>query len=137
MGEDLGVSIQYGEVSVDDVITPLHRTRRLNLYSAHNGVARTAGSPEPETARPRPLTRSRQRPPHPADVEQSRLFEALLLSNLDDLEDREATAERRWQRRRERKLDDETLPHELKQLRQLIAEARRLLDALQERFPPD
>jgi hypothetical protein len=54
------------------------------------------------------------------------------------LEDRAATAERRWQRRRERKIDDvETLPHELKQLRQLIAEARRLLDALYERFPPE
>jgi hypothetical protein len=54
------------------------------------------------------------------------------------LEDRAATAERRWQRRRERKTEDaETLPHDLKQLRQLINEARRLLDALRERFPPD
>jgi len=127
------VSIQYGELSDDEVITPLPVKRRPNLYSAHNGVGRTAGLAEPEARRPR----SRQRAPHPADVAQSRLFEALLLSDLDDLENREATAERRWQRRRERKLDDETLPHELKQLRQLIAEARRLLDALQERFPPD
>lgn len=127
------MSIQYGELSDDEVITPLPVKRRLNLYSAHNGAGRRAGLAEPEATR----RRSRQRAPHPADVAQSRLFEALLLSDLDDLEDRETTAERRWQRRRERKLDDETPPQELKQLRQLIAEARRLLEALQERFPQD
>jgi hypothetical protein len=128
------VSIQSGEASLDELIVPLPRKRRPSLYSAHNGVGRTAGSAEPETPQPR----SRQRPPHPADRAQSRLFAALLLDDIDELEDRAATAERRWQRRRERKIDDvETLPHELKQLRQLIAEARRLLDALYERFPPE
>ena len=132
------MSIQYGEASVDDVIAPQPRSRRLNLYSAHNGVGRTSVSAESSTARPRSQARSRQRPPHPADLAQSRLFEALLLDDIDELEDRAATAERRWQRRRERKTDDvETLPHDLKQLQQLIAEARRLLDALHERFPPD
>jgi hypothetical protein len=132
------VSIQYGEASVDEVIAPLPRSRRLNLYSAHNGVGRTSGSSEPATPQPRPQTRSRQRPPHPADLAQARLFEALLLDDIDELEDRAATAERRWQRRRERKIDDvETLPHDLKQLRQHIAEARRLLDALYARFPPE
>jgi hypothetical protein len=129
---------QSGEASFDELIVTLPRNRRLNLYSAHNGVALTAGSPEPETPWPRPQARLRQRPPHPADVAQSRLFEALLLSDIDELEDRAATAERRWHRRRERKPDEvETLPHELKQLRQLITEARRLLDALHTRFPPD
>jgi hypothetical protein len=118
-------------------VTP-PRNRRWNLYSAHNGVALTAGSSELEMPRPLPQARLRQRPPHPADVAQSRLFKALLLSDIDELEDRAATAERRWQRRRERKVEDvETLPHDLKQLRQLITEARRLLDALRERFPPD
>jgi hypothetical protein len=132
------VSIQSGEASLDELIVPRPRSRRLNLYSAHNGVGQTAGSPEPEAPLPRSQARSRQRPPHPADLAQSRLFEALLLDDIDELEDRAATAERRWQRRRERKTDDvETLPHDLKQLRQLIAEARRLLDALRERFPPD
>jgi hypothetical protein len=128
------VSIQSGEASLDELIVTLPRSRRLNLYSAHNGVGRTSGSSEPEASQ----ARSRQRPPHPADLAQSRLFEALLLDDIDELEDRAATAERRWQRRRERKVEDvETLPHDLKQLRQLITEARRLLDALRERFPPD
>lgn len=132
------MSIQYGEAPVDDVVAPLSRGRRLNLYSAHNGVGRTVGSAESETPRPRPQARSRQRPPHPADLAQARLFEALLLDDIDELEDRAANAERRWQRRRERKLDDvETLPHDLKQLRHLITEARVLLDALHERFPPE
>jgi hypothetical protein len=116
----------------------LPRNRRLNLYTAHTSVGRTADSPEPETPRPRSQARLRQRPPHPADVAQSRLFEALLLSEIDELEDRAATAERRWKRRCERTPGEvETLPHDLKQLRQLIAEGRRLLDALHERFPPD
>jgi hypothetical protein len=132
------VSIQSGEASLDEFIVPLPRSRRLNLYSAHNGVGRTSGSSQPETSQPRPQARSQQRPPHPADLAQSRLFEALLLDDIDELEDRAATAERRWQRRRERKTEDaETLPHDLKQLRQLITEARRILDALRERFPPD
>jgi hypothetical protein len=128
------VSTQSGEASLDEFIVPLPRKRRPSLYSAHNGVGRTSGSFQPEASQPR----SRQRAPHPADLAQSRLFEALLLDDIDELEDRAATAERRWQRRRERKTEDaETLPHDLKQLRQLIAEARRLLDALRERFPPD
>ncbi|KAA0082422.1 hypothetical protein CIW52_15570 [Mycolicibacterium sp. P9-64] len=130
------MSIQYGEASLDELVTPLPRKRRSSLYPAHSGVGRQAASSEPET--PRPQTRSRQRPPHAADLAQSRLFEALLLDDIDELEDRAATAERRWQRRRERKLDDvETPPHDLKQLRQQIAEARRLLDALYARFPPE
>jgi hypothetical protein len=132
------VSIQYGEVPVDEVVTPLPRGRRSHLYSAHNGVGRTSAASEPDSSRQLPQPRLRQRPPHPADLAQSRLFEALLLDDIDELEDRAATAERRWQRRRERKTDDvETLPHDLKQLRQLVAEARRLLDALYERFPPE
>jgi hypothetical protein len=129
---------QSGEASFDELIVTLPRRRRRNLYSAHNGVALTAGSSELEMPRPRSQARLRQRPPHPADVAQSQLFKALLLSDIDELEDRAATAERRWHRRCERKPDEvETLPHELKQLRQLITEARRLLDALHERFPPD
>lgn len=132
------MSIQFGEAPVDEIVVPLPRRRRPNLYSAHNGVGRTSGSPEPELPRPRSQAGARQRPPHPADLAQSRLFEALLLDDIDELEDRAATAERRWQRRRERKPDDvETLPHELKQLRLLITEARLLLDALHARFPPD
>jgi hypothetical protein len=128
------MSIQYGEASVDEVVAPLPRNRRPSLYSAYNGVGQTSRASEPEPSRPR----SRERPPHPADLAQSRLFEALLLDDIDELEDRVATAERRWQRRRERKADDvETQPHDLKQLRQRITEARQLLDALYERFPPD
>jgi hypothetical protein len=60
------------------------------------------------------------------------------MDDIDELEDRVATAERRWRRRRDRSTDDaETLPHDLKQLRQLVTEARQLLDALHARFPPE
>ena len=132
------MSIQYGESSVDDVIVSLPRGRRPHLYSAHNGIGLTSGAAEPALSRQRAQAPAGQRPPHPADLAQSRLFEALLLDDIDELEDRAANAERRWQRRRERKIDDvETLPPDLKQLRQLITEARQLLDALHERFPPD
>jgi hypothetical protein len=132
------VPTQSGEASFDERIVTLSRGPRLNRYPALNGVAQAAGSPKPETARPRSQTRLRRRPPHPADIAQSRLFEALLLTDIDELEDRAATVERRWHRRCERTPDEvETLPHELKQLRRLITEARRLLDALHTRFPPD
>jgi hypothetical protein len=129
------VSIQYGESSADDVIVSLPRGRRPHLYSAHSG---TSGVAEPASSRQRAQAPAGQRPPHPADLAQSRLFEALLLDDIDELEDRAATVERRWLRRRDRKTDDaETLPHDLKQLRHRITEARRLLDALHARFPPE
>jgi hypothetical protein len=93
---------------------------------------------EPEAPRPRPQTRLRLTSPHPADVAQSRLFAELLRSDIDELEERAATVERRWQRRCEHKSNEvATPPHELRQLRQLILEARRLLHALHTRFPPD
>jgi hypothetical protein len=71
-------------------------------------------------------------------VAQSALFEAILLDEIDDLADRAAAVERRWHRRCERNPDDAVaLPHELKELRQQVAEASRLLDALRRRFPAD
>lgn len=100
-------------------------------YSPHGGTARPPGA----TATP---TRSGEHPTYPADVEQSRLFEALLLDELDELEDLVAAAERRRRRRREENPDDAVaVPHALLQLRERIKEARRLLDALHERFPRD
>ena len=132
------MSIQYGESSADGVIVSLPRGRRPHLYSAHNGIGLTSGAAEAALSRQRAQAPAGQRPPHPADLAQSRLFEALLLDDIDELEDRVATAERRWLRRRDRKTDDaETLPHDLKQLRHRITEARQLLDALHARFPPE
>jgi hypothetical protein len=80
----------------------------------------------------------RQRPRNPADVAQSALFEEVLVAEIDELEDRAAAAERRWQRRRDRTPDEVAiLPNELTELRRRIAEAGRMLAALRTRFPSD
>jgi hypothetical protein len=100
-------------------------------YSLHGGTARPPGATGTSI-------RPGERPTYPADVAQSRLFQALLLDELDELDDLLAAAERRQRRRREEDSDDPVaVPHALLQLRERIKEARRLLDALQERFPPD
>jgi hypothetical protein len=119
------VTSPSGDATLDDVVINLPRRRGPKSYSVHNGVART---PAPVRLRPRP--------PHPADVAQSQLFEALLLAEIDDLEDRVVAVERRRQRRADRNPEaGETLSHELKQLRQRVTEARQLLNALHRRFP--
>jgi epoxyqueuosine reductase QueG len=103
----------------------------VGRYSVYNGVGRN-----PDFAESPP--RSRQRPRNPADVAQSALFAAVLLDEIDELEDRASAAERRWQRRCERTPDEVViLPTELTELRQRIAEAGRMLDALRKRFPAE
>lgn len=115
-------------VSVDEFARTGGRRTRPGRHSAN----------EPDTQASRARARPNPLPPHPADVAQARLFAELLRGDIDELEDRAATAERRWYRRCEHKPDEATtLPHDLKQLRQLIREAHRLLDALHKRFPPD
>lgn len=105
------------------------RRARARRYSVHNGVARS-----PEVVEPR--QRWQPHPSHPADVAQSALFEAILVEEIDELEDRAATAERRWHRRCERNLDDAAAPpHDLTELRLRIVEVQRLLTALRQRFP--
>ncbi|WP_319449628.1 MULTISPECIES: hypothetical protein [unclassified Mycobacterium] len=100
-------------------------------YSLHGGTARPPGAPIMSTRRSDP-------PAHPADVAQSRLFQSILTDELDELEDLIAAAERRWKRQREDGPNAPVLvPHALLRLRERAKEARRLLDALHKRFPPD
>ncbi len=109
------------------LLHPIHAGR----YSLHGGTAKPPGAPILST-------RPGERPAHPADVAQSTLFEAVLVAEIDELEDRAAAAERRWQRRSERTPDAVViLPTELTELRQRITEAGRMLDALRTRFPSD
>jgi hypothetical protein len=100
-------------------------------YSLHGGTARPPGTQIVSTRRNDP-------PAHPADVAQSRLFQTILTDELDELDDLIAAAERRWKRQREGKPDAPVVvPHALLRLRERAKEARRLLDALHKRFPPD
>lgn len=96
-------------------------------YSMHGGTASTARVPKSAYGGTRPT--------YPADVAQSRLFAALLLDELDELEDLAAAAERRSRRRSPD--DPVALSQTVLQLRERIADVRRLLDALDERFPQD
>lgn len=111
-------------------VSPL-QTVHPGYYSRHGAAVAPIGAPNA-------ATQSGERPTYPADVAQSRLFQALLLDELDELEELVAAAERRRRRRREENPDDSVaVPHAQLQLRERIKEARRLLDALHERFPPD
>ena len=123
------------EASLDEVLVPLRRRSRPSRYSVHNGVARNPDGVEYDGLAAQPSERSRRRHRQPADVAQSVVFEAILLSEIDELEDRAAAVERRWHRRRG--LDEDaavTLPHDLTELRQRITEAQRMLDAMRTRF---
>jgi hypothetical protein len=78
------------------------------------------------------------RPAHPADVAQARMFDGVLQGEIAELEQLVASMEQRWLRRCERGVDDENRPPEgLVRMRGRVAEAQRLLDALRDRFPPE
>jgi hypothetical protein len=108
-------------------VTPLHAVHP-GLYTLHGGAAR---SPEaPRTAKP-----FDERPIHRADLAQSRLFQQILVGEIDELEDQITAAVRRWERQ-----DADSrggVPRAVPRLRERLREARRLLDALNRRFPPD
>ena len=111
-------------------VSPLQAVQP-GYYSLHGAAALPVDAPNASE-------RSGERPTYPADVAQSRLFQELLLDELDELEDLVAAADRRRRRRREENPDDPvTVSHAALQLRERIKEARRLLDALHERFPQD
>ncbi|MCV7419060.1 hypothetical protein H7K45_00735 [Mycobacterium yunnanensis] len=100
-------------------------------FALHGGTAATARIVDAPT-------RSGTRPTYPADVAQSRLFAALLLDELDELEGLVAAAERRRRRRSAAGSDDPTAASPaLANLHEKIADVRRLLDALDARFPQD
>jgi hypothetical protein len=78
------------------------------------------------------------RPAHPADIAQARLFDAVLLGEIAELEAVVASMEKRWLRRCERGIDDENRPPEnLVRMRGRVFEAQQLLDALRDRFPSE
>jgi hypothetical protein len=78
------------------------------------------------------------RPVHPADVAQARLFDAVLLGEIVELEELVASMEKRWLRRCERGIDDENRPPDsIVRMRGRVSEAQQLLEALRDRFPSE
>lgn len=76
------------------------------------------------------------RPPHPADIAQSRLFGELIQAEIKELHDLAALAERAWRERSERRSDGAPrTPEGVLRVRARIAEAERMLTALRDRFP--
>jgi len=76
------------------------------------------------------------RPAHPADVAQSRMFDAIMQDEIAELQELVASMEKRWLRRCERGIDDENRPPEsVVRMRGRVSEAQQLLDALRARFP--
>ena len=79
---------------------------------------------------------ARARTAHTADAAQARLFDGLLQSEVQELEQLAASAERHWRRRREGRVDEDPNPPEaLVLLWGRVAEVQGLLDALRARFP--
>ncbi|MEU0494941.1 hypothetical protein [Mycobacterium sp. NPDC006124] len=110
--------------------SPLHAVHPVYVasYGGTPSTARVVG----------PSTRGDARPTYPADVAQSRLFAGLLLDELDELEEVVAAAERRHRRRSGGDPDGPVTPtNALVHLYEKIAELRRLLAALEARFPED
>lgn len=76
------------------------------------------------------------RPPHPADVAQSRLFDDLIQAEIRELRALAALAERTWRDRSERHTEAPTrLPESVLRVHARIAEVERMLAALRGRFP--
>ncbi|WP_285034140.1 hypothetical protein [Mycolicibacterium sp. lyk4-40-TYG-92] len=84
----------------------------------------------------RPRIDTQPRPAHRADLAQSRLFAALLLDEIADLEDQMTVLERRSRRAQVTAETGSELPSEaLLALRRRVLEVQRMLDALRRRFP--
>lgn len=76
------------------------------------------------------------RPARLGDIAQARVFDAVLEGEIAESEALAASTEKRWQRRRERGIDDfDRLPESLARMRGRVAEAQQLLEALRDRFP--
>ncbi|MCV7225747.1 hypothetical protein [Mycolicibacterium komossense] len=83
----------------------------------------------------RSVSGRRAGPVQAADMAQAQLFSALLRDEIAELEDVAEAAERRWLQLRVRGTGNDQLPPELVRLGERVAEAHRLLNALQQRFP--
>jgi transposase InsO family protein len=81
------------------------------------------------TARRVRLTVASARPISAADMAQARLFDDILQSEIAELEELAAYVEARWQR-----LHEQRRREELRRVHARLDEARRLLDALRDRF---
>jgi hypothetical protein len=75
------------------------------------------------------------RPVSDADVAQARLFRDMLREEIAELEARLEAAEVRWTRRHRSDHDDMPEPDALVRLNGQLDEARRMSQALRERFP--
>jgi hypothetical protein len=81
---------------------------------------------------------ARVRPAHAGDVAQAHVFVALMRSEIKELKELVASAEKHWRRRCDRGVDDAGRPPEaLLRLRRRVAEAQSLLVNLRDRFPSD
>lgn len=84
----------------------------------------------------RPRVNAGPAPAHRADLAQSRLFAALLLDEIADLEDQMTLAERRSRRAQAATGSTAELASEtVLALRRRVLEVQRMLDALRRRFP--
>ena len=103
-----------------------------------DGAAPAPPSTPAASAVVRPLKGAWTRPVQAADVAQARSFDAIMQSEIEELEDLAASAEQRWLRRCQRGLDDLNRPPEaLLRLRGRIDEAERIVEALRARFVLD
>ncbi len=76
------------------------------------------------------------RPPHPADVAQSRLFEEMMQAEIAELHALAALAERAWRDRSGRHTAaPNRLPEAVLRVHARVAEVERMLAALRGRFP--
>ncbi|MUL48835.1 hypothetical protein FZI85_20480 [Mycobacterium sp. CBMA293] len=99
-------------------------------------AATTRRTVRPGVVGGRPRVDTRPRPAHRADLAQSRLFEAMLLDEVADLEDQMTLLERRSRRdagTAERGADRPS--DALLALSRRLIEVQRMLDALHRRFP--
>lgn len=132
------VTRQYRDMSPRSSRSTTEASSVSLLHSIHANRHSQPGDTARPAGEPRRPARPDDPPAHPADIAQSRLFQAILVDELDELHDRIATAERRWKRLRESNPDAPVVvPQALLRLRERVREAGRLLGALNDRFPPD
>lgn len=109
------------------------RAAPVPVPSHATGTRRTV---RPGVVSGRPRVDTQPRPAHRADLAQSRLFAALLLDEIADLEDQMTVLERRSRRAQATAEPGALLPSDaLLALRRRVLEVQRMLDALRRRFP--
>lgn len=111
---------------------------RAGAVPIPSNAVSTRRTVRPGVVNGRPRVNAGPAPAHRADLAQSRLFAALLLDEIADLEDQMTLAERRSRRAQTITGATSELPSEtLLALRRRLLEVQRMLDALRRRFPGD